>query len=258
MWNESKTGKVKYFHLEEFHNLRAPSVIVPDLLALLRPRSVVDIGCGLGTFLAPFRESGVIDLMGIDGNWVNRHQLYIDEKYFIEADLEKPFDFRRRFDLAICVEVAEHLDPRSADTIVATLCSASDIIVFSAALPGQGGENHLNEQPFDYWQEKFAKRGYQYFDIFRHRYWNDDRIDWWYRQNMFLVANRSVQFGDEIEKTRIKGTVESAIHPELFANVLADRDRLLSLREELSTASGVLKLAGRKLQRAVTGTNRRK
>jgi SAM-dependent methyltransferase len=252
------TEDIRYTHTGEIHNLRSPSVIVPDIIRLLRPSSVVDIGCGVGTFLSVFKSHGVNELLGIDGGWVLKEQLYVDEGYFVEADLEKPVELAQRFDLAICVEVAEHLTAKSADTIVDTLCSASDFIVFSAAIPGQGGQNHVNEQPFGYWQEKFAARNYRYFDIFRQLYWNDERVDWWYKQNMFLVANKAKPLSDEIERTKIEGTVLTAVHPELYAVALTELERLRSLVNELNSPSGILKLAGRKIQRTVTGTHRPK
>src|SRR5262249_16044265 len=159
----------------------------------LEPKSVVDVGCGIGTFLNVFLENGVNDVLGIDGAWVDRGQLYIDEKYFVEADLEQPLKPGRKFDLAICLEVAEHLRPESADAFVEWLCSLSDTIVFSAAIPGQGGDNHLNEQPFEYWQNKFAVHDFHFYDVFRNRYWQNDEIDCWYRQNMFLAAHESAE-----------------------------------------------------------------
>ena len=239
----------RYQHTEEVHNLRSPQVIVPDLISYLRPRSVVDIGCGLGTFLSVFNSCGVEDIRGVDGGWVDRDQLHIDEKFFEAADLERPLELGRRFDLAICLEVVEHLEPSCADTIIESLCSASNTVVFSAAIPNQGGQNHLNEQPLDYWQEKFAARGFVFFDIFRERYWNDDRIDWWYRQNMMLAAHESAELDEDIVKTKVSGKVRTLVHPELLRGYAERAERLEALQSSLSSPAGILKLAGRKLAR---------
>src|SRR5690606_16087480 len=135
-------------HLEEKHNLIAPSIIAPYVFKEVRPKSVVDVGCGLGTFLRAFKDLGVKDVYGLDGPWVRRDLLYkyIEEGEFEEADLEKPIEVTRRFDLAISLEVAEHLSEARADGFVADLGKLSDNILFSAAIPGQGGDHHINEQ----------------------------------------------------------------------------------------------------------------
>ena len=106
---------------------------------------------------------------------------------FMPYDLENALALDGKFDLAISMEVAEHLREESADTFVGSLCSASDVILFSAAHPGQGGDNHLNEQPMEYWQEKFSARGFRHIEIrpaFK-EYW---KIEWWYRDNMALFV----------------------------------------------------------------------
>lgn len=92
----------------------------------------------------------------------------------------------------ISLEVAEHLSPRAADTFVASLVSLGDIVVFSAAIPGQGGQNHINEQRHDCWQEKFQKHNFHFYDVLRPIFWNNENVDWWYRQNMFVVIKEGV------------------------------------------------------------------
>jgi SAM-dependent methyltransferase len=208
---------------------------------MFSPSSVVDVGCGIGTFLAAFKDAGVNDLLGLDGNWVNKSQLCIDEKYFTEIDLESPIDLERRFDIAVCLEVAEHLSPGSADKLVQTLCSASDLIIFSAALPGQGGENHLNEQLAEYWQEKFLCHDFYFFDIFRERYWHNSDIDWWYKQNMFLVARSSATLPSSVSDRKVDGTVNTYVHPEPFLHAIREMERARANLESLKSVSGVLK-----------------
>ncbi|MDT8380578.1 MAG: class I SAM-dependent methyltransferase, partial [Desulfotignum sp.] len=145
---------IRYIHHKEAHNLTAPEIIVPVLMEVLNPRSVVDVGCGIGTFLHVFRKAGVNDVLGYDGSWVNLDQLsqYLNPAFFREVDLEKSVSPERSFDLALCLEVAEHLHPDSADNLVETLTSLSSRILFSAAVPGQMGQNHINEQWPEYWQ----------------------------------------------------------------------------------------------------------
>ncbi|RYY10059.1 MAG: class I SAM-dependent methyltransferase, partial [Chitinophagaceae bacterium] len=179
--------KLRYVHVPEVHNRTSPRLIVPLIIDMLHPRSVVDVGCGLGTFLAVFEENGVEEVLGLEGEWLDTKNLEISKEKVIIADLEKEFRSDKKFDLALCIEVAEHLSPHSADTLVNTLTGLSDVILFSAAVPGQGGQNHINEQWATYWQAKFAAKGYSYYDEIRSKIWNNKEIEWWYKQNAFLV-----------------------------------------------------------------------
>jgi len=207
----------KYIHTSDVHNLAAPNVIVPYLVKTFDPMSVADVGCGLATFLSVFKINGVKDILGIDGSWVKKEQLFVSVSEFMEADLEKSYLLSRTFDLVLCLEVAEHLKEESADIIVNNLVSLGNTIIFSAAVPNQGGQNHLNEQDFSYWQEKFAKHDFHFYDIFRQKFWNTSEIDWWYKQNMFLVAHSSVKFSDDVNEKRVIGKPLLFIHPETLA-----------------------------------------
>jgi len=154
-------------------------------------QSVLDVGCGLGTWLTIFQESGVPEVLGLDGNNVDRSMLHIPERQFRECDLTNPFDLGKRFDLVLCLEVAEHLPESCSDEFVASLCRHSDRIVFSAAIPGQGGQHHINEQWVDYWQLRFRQMGYILADAIRPLIWNDGNVDVWYRQNIFLYVKEN-------------------------------------------------------------------
>jgi len=110
--------------------------------------SVVDVGCGTGIWLSVLKEKGVKTIQGYDGNWVfNAEALAIPRECFAAVDLNKVFEADRRFDLAISMEVAEHLAPESSANFVRSLTRLSDIVLFSAAVPGQGGTNHINFHP---------------------------------------------------------------------------------------------------------------
>ena len=109
---------VKYFHSEDVHNLKAPGIIVPFLIEQFKPTSILDVGCGIGTFLYTFQKEGIEDFLGIDGEWVDMSKLYISRDKFKIGDLESGFELKRKFDLILCLEVAEHLDENSANRLV--------------------------------------------------------------------------------------------------------------------------------------------
>jgi SAM-dependent methyltransferase len=201
-----------YKHIEETHNKLAASLILPAVINIVHPKSVVDVGCGTGSFLSVLKDLGFTDLLGVEGDWLDRSRLYVESEIVKTADLQKPFTHHRKFDLAICLEVAEHLEADSADTIVETLTGLSDVILFSAAIPGQGGQNHINEQWSQYWVDKFKARGYSFYDSVRMLFWNNANVDYWYKQNMFLVIKDGTNnFGLAKELTP-----NDLVHPELF------------------------------------------
>ncbi len=163
---------------------------VPLILEAVAPASVVDVGCGLGHWLAVVKEHGVDDVLGYDGPWVDRSRLLVAPREFAVADLDEPLPVERRFDLALCLEVAQILQPERAEPLVEALVALSDVVVFSAAVPGQGGILHENEQWPQYWAELFADHGYVASDPFRLRLWERDDVSWWFRQNLVCYSTR--------------------------------------------------------------------
>lgn len=210
----------KYIHRTQEHNRIAPKEIVPLLIDKIHPKSVVDVGCGLGTFLSVFIENGITDVMGYDGDWVDQNLLSenIDISYFTPFNLENTIKTNRRYDIAICLEVAEHLKSENADTIVESLVGLSDTIVFSAAIPFQGGQNHINEQWPDYWSKKFKEHNYTMMDYLRPLLWDNENIFYWYKQNIFLVVKDDKKeyikslFNDSIKND----STLSLVHPECY------------------------------------------
>ena len=186
-------NNIKYKHTTELHNLESPSVVVPIINSLLQPKSVVDFGCGLGTWLKVFKDSGIDNLLGLDGDWIDRSKFEASViGSFKEVDLEKEIKLEKKYDLAISLEVAEHLHKDSASIFVENLINASDIVVFSAAVPMQGGQNHINEQPLTYWINLFNEYGYKFNDIIRGRIWNMEKVFWWYKQNMVVFSKHDL------------------------------------------------------------------
>jgi SAM-dependent methyltransferase len=169
--------------------LESARVMAPLVINLLQPRSVVDVGCGRGAWLRAFADCGVDTICGVDGNYVDRSKLLIDPACFHPANLAGEFTLDRAFDLAVCLEVAEHIPDAQSRYLVKSLTKVAPSVLFSAALPGQDGVNHINEQWPGYWRDRFAECGFAMFDPFRPNLRNDRRIAWWYRQNVLLFAN---------------------------------------------------------------------
>jgi SAM-dependent methyltransferase len=165
--------------------------VVPVLLKLLQVSSVVDVGCGVGNWLDAFQRNGIADYLGVDGDYVDRAKLKIPAERFRAADLTQPLKIDQSFDLAICLEVGEHLPAGAAETLVESLAGLSDIVVFSAAIPNQGGVHHVNEQWPAYWADLFAARGLHCYDCIRTLLWENKNVEWWYAQNTLLYCRDS-------------------------------------------------------------------
>ncbi len=212
--------------------LHAARTILPLVLrAVPRVDSAVDVGCGVGTWLAVLRELGVAEVQGVDGAWVDRSLLVIPAGAFQVVDLAQPLNLARRYALAMSLEVAEHLPESRAEGFVDDLASLADFVLFSAAVPGQGGRGHVNEQWLEYWASKFARRGYEPVDLVRRRIWHDAAIPYWYRQNLLLYAKRE-RLAELTRSDDVRGTGQgdwtlSVVHPEAY---LRKVERLQSLK----------------------------
>lgn len=156
---------------------------------LIEPSSVIDIGCGTGVWLRVSELLGTTRILGLDG--CTPEMTFLSEGSYIQADFENNLpDIDEKFDLAICLEVAEHLSHDCAGTLVTKLCSYSDCILFSAAFPGQGGDGHINEQPLEYWVDLFSKHGYEIADVIRPALWGMPCIEGWYIHNTFIFYRK--------------------------------------------------------------------
>jgi SAM-dependent methyltransferase len=197
---------------------RSASEIVPHVARLLRPRRVIDVGCGVGTWLAVFRDHGIHDIQGVDGAYMAGRNLEFPAERFVTADLREPLRIDGRFDLALCLEVAEHLPEDCAQTLVDSLVRLAPLVLFSAAVPFQGGKLHLNEQWPDYWAERFATADYEAVDCFRDLVWHNDRVELWYAQNLLLFASRShLEHRPELRAHIVTDPVRlRRVHPRLY------------------------------------------
>jgi SAM-dependent methyltransferase len=181
----------EFFAYHEQGSRESARAVIPVLFEYVRPASVVDVGCGTGAWLAEFKAAGVEDYLGIDGDYVDRASLLIEPERFLSRDLSQPFDLDRRFDLAVSLEVAEHLPETSAPGFIASLVRLAPVVLFSAAIPHQGGTGHVNEQWPEYWNQYFRRREYVVVDCLRRRLWRAQDVRSWYRQNMLLFVERA-------------------------------------------------------------------
>ena len=228
-----------FYRLQKDGSFKSATKTLPVITKFVKPQSVVDIGCGVGTWLAVWHKNLGADVYGLDGDYVDRAQLFINEKDFRPANLEERITLERRFDLAMTLEVAEHLSPARADSFVEDLTKLSDVILFSAAIPAQGGTNHVNEQWQSYWAQKFSRFGYVAIDCIRPEIWNDQDIAWWYRQNMILYVRYTELYRycslQEFYLTHRDSMIFDAVHPETFLNINNRlRKRLKQTQTELA------------------------
>ena len=219
-----------YVHDALVHNLQAPREIVPILIEKKKKKSVVDVGCGLGTFLRVFMENGITDVSGLDGSWVDKNLLSenLPLECFREVNLEDFIQADRKFDMALCLEVAEHLPKCKANNIVSTLINLSDIIIFSAAIPNQGGQNHVNEQWPTYWEELFNAHNYLMYDVIRPKIWDNSNIFFWYKQNIFVYVRKGHKRNSLTDNP--SSMIRNVVHPDLFnlqCNALVDAQKKL-------------------------------
>lgn len=202
---------VDYDHSKNAHSLTGPQAAWPVLFDMTKPSSLLDVGCGIGTWLRAARDLGTADIFGVDGIDVPDTLLLIPRNLFAHRDLTQPLRLGRKFDLALSFEVAEHLEANLAEVLVASLTEHADAIFFSAACPRQSGQHHVNCQWPEYWQKLFNARDFACDDAVRWRLWNDFRVEPWYRQNMFLALRDYVRAGREPR-------IAPVIHPELMTH----------------------------------------
>ena len=199
--------------------------IIPIIFEFIQPKSVIDVGCGVGTWLSVFQAHGVEDVWGIDGDYVDKNAIEIPKERFLTFDLKSPFRLNRQFDLVVSLEVGEHLPNECAETFVYSLTQLAPVILFSAAIPFQGGTQHVNEQWQDYWVKHFQNKGYVAIDCIRNRIWGNKRVEIWYAQNTLIFAKREYL---ELEKSALlKQQFESTnmfqrsiVHPSKYLEVV--------------------------------------
>ncbi|HEY5194063.1 MAG TPA: methyltransferase domain-containing protein [Solirubrobacteraceae bacterium] len=209
------------FYTEQRSCSRASAeAILPAVIRAVQPSSVVDVGCGIGTWLSTVLAAGVTDVLGLDGGWVRSGSLDIPVEQFQAIDLRQPIGIDRRFDLALCMETGEHLPMERSAGLVSDLVRLAPVVLFSAATPGQGGTDHINEQWPDFWAELFAVHGYECIDAIRWQHWTDQRVEFWYAQNSFLYVDKKRA---QLDLSAPVGTPLGIVHPGNLARHMDPR-----------------------------------
>lgn len=194
--------------------------VLSDMASLLKNQRVLDVGSGIGVWSKKALELGAQDVTAIDGPWIKQDLLEIPPENFLtcnlNTDLPDTLD-GQRFRTAIWLENAEHLEEQAATKIVTWLAKSVDHVIFSAAVPGQGGLGHINEQWQHYWVENFSRNGFNAYDPVRAKIWSDDGIPFWYRQNTLLFSSNPNEIEGHLTRNRIETPRDAdIIHPELW------------------------------------------
>jgi SAM-dependent methyltransferase len=229
------TYGAEFYAEQAIGSLRSARIVAALVAELVRPNSVVDVGCGMGGWLRAFGENGARELNGIDGDHVDRSKLLFDPSRFSPVDLSQPFRIDGRYDLAICLEVAEHIPHEYSQSLADALCAAAPVILFSAALPGQRGTGHINERWPEYWRERFQARGFRICDVIRPRVRNDQRVVWWYRQNMVIYASEASLAAHPVLRTDSEVSEIEWVHVNMLRSASV-RNLLCHLRSALVDA----------------------
>jgi SAM-dependent methyltransferase len=209
---DSKLGKpiskVDYDHNRNLHTISGAKAALKRFFGERPPQSLLDVGSGTGTWLRAALDLGVNEIYGVDGVPIEADALLIPRQFFRVEDLSQRIDLGRKFDIVLCLEVAEHLPADTAPRLIATLVAHSDVILFSAAAIGQQGQHHVNCQWPRYWQDLFNAHGYTCDDDLRWQIWDLHNIEPWYRQNIFTAKHAPQMAGKE---ARLK----AVIHPDM-------------------------------------------
>ena len=200
---------INYDHSANRHTVEGASRALAKILGDYDIQSIIDFGCGEGMWLKSAYDLGIYDITGVDGFAVASSRLLFPKEKFILCDFNEEIDLGRKYDVALCLEVGEHLSAESAHCLVQSLSRHADLIIFSAACPEQIGQHHVNCQWPSYWQYHFNRCGYICEDSIREKIWEDDKIEWWYRQNLFVARRDPKRAGSE-------SRIRALIHPDHF------------------------------------------
>jgi len=214
---EKTTYRPDFYNQMDKNSQMSVQVILDVLFKTVpSPKSVIDVGAGVGSWVKALTMHGCKRVIAVEGEWVKNAHLQVPLDVYHLHNLEKPLRMAEKFDLAISLEVAEHLSERRALSFIEDLTLLADIVLFSAAIPGQGGTRHINEQWQQYWVDLFRERRFECFDIIRPHIWDDDRVRFEYRQNMLVFVRQNV--AENLGLLRTSPLIASVIHPHIARN----------------------------------------
>lgn len=195
-------------------------------------KTVVDYGCGSGAWLNVFEHYGR-EIKGFDFGQGVKENLFISQDKYERMDLTSDWNKEREYDLALCLEVAEHIPENHSTKLIEILVSSAPLILFSAAIPGQGGVNHINEQYPSYWIKKFIDYDYSCFDIIRPKFWYNKHIEYWYRQNCLIFKKNNIIISGLEDDKRVdifsQAHLIDVVHPELLKEKCAQMTNMFSM-----------------------------
>lgn len=217
---DEKLYKEQFYANRDDHTRYSAERILSIILTeITTPQNVVDIGCGVGTWLSVAQSLGVASIDGYDGPWVVKDYLQIPAARFHENDLAEQLALETQFDLGISLEVFEHLPADIACQRLDHVLEHCRFMLFGAAVPQQGGTGHINERPQSYWHDYIIQRGFVGYDLVRPQVWADPKIPYWYKQNpLFYVRSGEVQnLSDNLARYKVSDqTLLDVIHPGLL------------------------------------------
>lgn len=191
-------------------------VILSHLFSIYRPRSVFDLGCGSGAWLNAAGKLGAEKLIGVDGPW-NRGVFENKRIEFHRANVSTDSIPTPRCDLAMSTEVGEHVPPERSQVMVKALCAVAPVVLFSAAIPNQGGTDHINERWQSDWARMFWDCGFVCKDLIRPSVWHDQRVEHWYRENLLVYVDTKHELAS---LPAASAPIIDVVHPELFKSHL--------------------------------------
>jgi SAM-dependent methyltransferase len=234
-----------YENLDEgFGSRRSAREVIPLVLEIIQPQSVIDVGCGVGSWLAVFQEFGLEDFLGVDVDYIDKKIFKIPEDKYLPFDLKKPLKLDRQFDLVMCLEMAAYLPSECAEILVNSLTELGSVVLFSSAVPFQDNpEVQVNQQWPEYWVNFFQQKGYVVIDCLREKIWKNQNISWWFSQNMLLFVKQDYLESHERLKRELENTRTaqlSLVHPQMYMEqhtLLKPERRVRDIVAELGVAT---------------------
>ena len=220
----------KFYAKQSPKSEQSAKIVLEKLLSLTGDLpNVIDLGCGLGTWLSFFHQKGA-RVVGVDGAHIDKNLLRIPSESFRCLNLASGnfSGLTEKFDLAMSLEVAEHLPEEAADAFIEKLCSLADIVLFSAAIPMQRGTSHVNCQWQSYWQKKFEHNGFVGVDTLRKKIWDIEGVVAHYKQNIILYLKKDTALYNTLQAD--SDFIYDVVHPETYLMHAMDAEHHKSKR----------------------------